>query len=346
MASHSAQLSVVPREFTVSGRVVRALLEALETVGVPRVRVLSVAQLEAEQLEIADLRVPCSVIYRLCELALDVTGNPAFGLHWAEKLNGDTFNPISHLLAHATTLRQAFDSLTQFRRLLTDELTYELVESDSLVFVRCVPSVSASLRTRRLTAEMLLTSVLRLLRSFSVHARPVRVSFDYPAPSYRGEYSRVFEGAECFDQPFSEIVFDRALMNAVSPHKDEDVHSALRSIAEQRVLQLTHRVPYSVRVRDYLVQHQPSGRAEMPTVARSLGMSVRSLRRRMDAEGQTFSSVVNEAQSIVAKNLLRNTPRTIQEIAYELGFADTSSFHRAFRRWTGTTPLVYRADLR
>jgi AraC-like DNA-binding protein len=172
------------------------------------------------------------------------------------------------------------------------------------------------------------------------------VCFEYPAPSYRAEYARVFEGAERFDQPFSGLVFDKTLMSAVSPHKDEDVHSALRNIAEQRVLQLTHRVPYSVKVRDYLVQQAPSGRAEMATVARALGMSVRSLRRRMDTEGQTFSSVANEAQSIVAKNLLRNTPRTIQEIAYELGFADTSSFHRAFRRWTGTTPLAYRADLR
>jgi len=307
---------------------------------------LRAVQIEPEQLDVADFRVPCSEVFRLCELAVDMTGDPALGLHWAEKLSGDTFNPISHMLAHSTTLRQAFDSLSRFIRLLTDEPSYELVESDDSVTLRCIPSLSASLRARRFTSEMLVFSFLRLIRSFSPRARPIRVCFEYPAPSYRAEYARVFEGAERFDQSFSGLVFDKAVLNAVSPHKDEDVHSALRSIAEQRVLQLTHRVPYSVKVRDYLVQQAPSGRAEMSTVARSLGMSVRSLRRRMDAEGQTFSSVANEAQSIVAKNLLRNTPRTIQEIAYELGFADTSSFHRAFRRWTGTTPLAYRADLR
>jgi AraC-like DNA-binding protein len=346
MASQSAQLSVVPREFTLSGRVVQALLEAVESAGVPRMRLLRAAELEPEQLESAGFRVPCSEVYRLCELAIDVTDDPALGLHWAEKLSGDTFNPISHMLAHSATLRQAFEALSQCRRLLTDQASYELLESGDSVTVRCVPPASASLIARRFTAEMLLTSLVRLIRSFSVHARPRRVSFEYAAPPYSEEYTRVFEGAERFKQPFTGIVFDSVLMNAVSPHKDDDVHRALRSIAEQRVLQLTNRMPYSVRVRDFLVQQAPSGRAEMASVARSLGLSVRSLRRRMDAEGKTFNDVANDAQAIVAKNLLRNTDRTIQDLAYQLGFADTSSFHRAFKRWTGTTPLAYRAELR
>lgn len=346
MALHSAQLSVVPREFTLSGRIVQGLLEAVETVGVPRISLLRAAQIEPEQLEIAEFRIRCSEVYRLCELALDLTGDPALGLHWAEKLSGDTFNPISHMLAHSATLRQAFESLSQYRRLLTDKASYELLETDDLVTIRCVPSPSASSPVRRFTAEMLLTSLFRLIRSFRARARPRCVSFDYPAPPYRAEYARVFEGTESFDQPFTGIVFERELMNAVSPHKDDDVHSALRSIAEQRVLRLMHRTPYAVRVRDFLVQHAPAARADMATVARALGLSVRSLRRRMDEEEKTFNSVANEAQAIVAKNLLRNTERTIQEIAYELGFADASSFHRAFKRWTGTTPLAYRAELR
>ena len=324
----------------------QALLEAVEAEGVPRLRLLRAAQLDPGQLEVPGFRMPCSEVYRLCEMAIDLTADPALGLHWAEKLSGDTFNPISHMLAHSATLRQAFESLSQFRRLLTDQASYELLESDDIVTVRCVAPAGASLRVRRFTTEMLLTSLVRLIRSFSVHAWPRRVNFEYAAPPYSAEYTRLFRGAERFKQPFSGIVFDSALMNAVSPHKDEDVHSALRSIAEQRVLQLTNRMPYAVRVRDFLVQHAPSGRAEMATVARSLGMSVRSLRRRMDAEGKTFNSVANDAQAIVAKNLLRSTERTIQEVAYELGFADTSSFHRAFKRWTGTTPLAYRAGLR
>ncbi len=346
MATQSAQLSVVPREFTLSGRVVQGLIEAVETVGVPRTYLLRAAQIEPEQLDTADYRLLSSEVYRLCELAIDLTADPALGLHWAEKVSGDTFNPISHMLAHAPTLRQAFEAFQQCARLLTDQVSYVLIENDDAMIVRCTPPASASIRARRFTAEMLLASFVRLIRSFSPNARPRAVNLEYPAPAYAPEYARVFQGVERFGQPYSELVFDRSLMDVVSPHKDEDVHRALRAIAERRVLQLTDRVPYSLRVRDFLVQQAPAARAEMATVARSLGLSVRSLRRRMDSEGKTFNAVANDAQSIVAKSLLRNTQRTIQEVAYELGFADTSSFHRAFKRWTGTTPLAYREGLR
>jgi AraC-like DNA-binding protein len=346
MATQSAQLSVVPREFTLSGRVVQGLVEAVESVGVPRSYLLRAAAIEPEQLELTDFRLLCSEVYRLCEVAVDLTADPALGLHWAEKLSGDTFNPISHMLAHSPTLRQALDAFQQCARLLTDQVSYVLIEGEDTVTVRCAPPPSASMRARRFTAEMLLGSFVRLVRSFSPAARPRHVNFDYPAPPYSAEYARMFGGAERFGQAHSELVFDKALMDVVSPHKDDDVHRALRAIAERRVLQLTDRVPYSLRVRDFLVQQAPAARAEMSTVARSLGMSVRSLRRRMDSEGKTFNSVANDAQAIVAKSLLRNTQRTIQEVAYELGFADTSSFHRAFKRWTGTTPLAYREGLR
>jgi AraC-like DNA-binding protein len=346
MATQTAQLSVVPREFTLSGRVVQGLIEAVETVGVPRTHLLRAAHIEPEQLEVADFRLLSSEVYRLCELAVDLTADPALGLHWAEKLSGDTFNPISHMLAHSPTLRQAFDAFQQCGRLLTDQVSYVMFETEDTVILRCNPPPSASLRARRFTAEMLLASFLRLLRSFSAQARPRQVNFDYQAPSYAAEYTRAFQGAERFGQAHSELIFDKSLMDVVSPHKDDDVHRALRAIAERRVLQLTDRVPYSLRVRDFLVQQAPAARAEMATVARSLGLSVRSLRRRMDAEGKTFNEIANDAQAIVAKSLLRNTQRTIQEVAYELGFADTSSFHRAFKRWTGTTPLAYREGLR
>jgi AraC-like DNA-binding protein len=341
-----SQLGVVPREFTLSRRVVQGLVEAVETVGVPRVRLLRDAPLAAEQLDASEFRVPCSEIFRLLELALDLTSDPALGLHWAEKLNGDTFNPVSHMLAHSATLRQAFESLRQFRSLLSDRPIYELVEADGTVTVRCVPVPSTSLRVRRFTAEMLLASLVRLMRSFSPHARPGCVSFDYAAPSYRSEYSRVFAGTERFEQPFSGIVFDSSQMDAISPHKDDDVHMALRSIAEQRLLGLTHRVAYSARASQALLVQLPSGRASMASVARSLGMSVRSLRRRLVEEGKDYSSVAIDAKTMMAKHVLRESHRPIQQVAYELGFAEASSFHRAFKRWTGMTPVAYRRGRR
>ncbi len=332
------------REASLSLRVVRGLVEAVEQMGVSRDELLQSAQLEPAQLDYEEACVPRSVVYRLCERAVDLTGDPAFGLHWCERLCGTAFNPVSHLAAHAATLRQGFESLHRFHRLLNDQPSFRLSEGDDKVTVHCFNLSGASLRMQRVASEMLVLGIIRLIRSFCPQARVDEVSFDYPTPEYDNEYMRVLELVPRFAQPETLIVFDRALMNTASLHKDEDVHDALRVIAERRILRLIEHTPFTLRVRDLLVEQGPT-HPDMDRVARALGLSKRSLRRRLVSEGSSYKSIVKEALAIVAKRYLREKRLTIQETAYEMGFADSSTFHRAFKRWTGNTPGSYQ-DMR
>jgi AraC-like DNA-binding protein len=283
-------------------------------------------------------------VYRICEHAIELTRDPALGLHWGERLSATTFNPISHLIAHSDTLRQGFDSLFKFHRLLSEQPSFQLSEQGEQVTLRYFSLSAESRAIQRFSSEMLVTGVFRMIRMFNPQARLERVSFEYSAPDYQAEYTRVFERAALFDQPYTGVVFDRSLMDAVSPHKDGDVHDALRAIAERRILGVTQRAPFSLRVRERLVQQGPARRTDMHAVARSLGLSARSLRRRLAAEGKSYNTVVNEALAIIAKHFLRSKQLTIQEAAYEMGFADTSTFHRAFKRWTGMTPTEAKAE--
>lgn len=325
-------------------RVVHALADAAERAGVDREQLLQAHGFPTEQRCGDETRVPRSSFYRMCEAAIAQARDPAFGLHWSERLNGNAFNPVSHLVAHTGTLGQAFDALARYHRLFSDWQSFALDEADGLVVVRCLELPGESETIQRFMAEVVLNGIHKLLTSFSPKARPRVVCFSYAAPEYAEEYTRVFEGNERFEQSYTGIVFERAHLDLVSPHKDDDVYAALRTIAEQRMLRLMQRTPYALRVREHLVTNGPTRRTSMSAVARGLGISVRSLRRRLESEGTSYNTVVNESLGILAKQLIRNNSGSVQEIAFEMGFADTSSFHRAFKRWTGMTPRAYRAE--
>jgi len=331
---------------TVSMRVVNMLIQAVEQLGVTRVAFLKAAGLSEQQLEVADARLPRSEVYRICELALDQTGDPALGLHWAERVTRSTFVPISYLMAHAASLGDGIASLAQFGRLLSDDPRYEFLEDDDTLTIRCLPSDDQSLRMVRFSAEMMLSGFLHIFRAFHANALPRRVSFAYAAPSYHQEYARIFADAALFEQPFTGIVFDRRLLATASLHEDEELQQALHTIVQRRMPQHTDQSPCALRVRELLAREGWPKRPDMETVASTLGLSVRSLRRRLADEGKSYRAVENDAFAIVAMQRLRDERGTIQEAADELGFSDTTAFHRAFKRATGTTPMKYREQQR
>jgi AraC-like DNA-binding protein len=129
-------------------------------------------------------------------------------------------------------------------------------------------------------------------------------------------------------------------MDTVSPYQDDDTHEALRTIAE-RHMSSSHKASVALRVREHLLQQRSGHRTEMSIVARALGLSVRSLRRRLADEGKSYSAVATDAFVMVAKHFLVDGQRSIQETAYEMGFSHCGAFHRAFKTWTGTTPRAF-----
>jgi AraC-like DNA-binding protein len=81
----------------------------------------------------------------------------------------------------------------------------------------------------------------------------------------------------------------------------------------------------------------------MQSISRALGVSARSLRRRLDEEGVSFREVVDSALGALAKRLVADKDRPIEDVAYAMGFSHPNAFHRAFKRWTGATPAASRA---
>jgi AraC-like DNA-binding protein len=330
----------------VSILVVRGFLEAVAERGVTRDQFLVAAGIDPGRLENVDEQLTIAEFDRLHEAALALTGDPALGIHMGERVTAQAYDIIGYLGAHASTLREGIVTLFRYGRLVSD-VTASLEERDdvaSMVFEFKAPVNSPVVRMR---AEFTVTGFVRLLRTFcGESAMPLEVLFPYAAPPYRAEYARVFGGRERFEQPITAIRFDRAMLSQEAVHKNPRLSAILVGEAERVLDRLERSTTHAERVRDLLALRGVSELRTMEAVARELGVSVRSLRRRLAEEGVSFPKLLEEAQLASAKRLLENSDRSIYDVAVEMGFSDPSAFHRAFRRWTGMTPSQYRASLR
>ena len=322
-------------------RAVHPLIQAVVASGVPRNTFLRAARLDASCDQASDERLPQTKLFQLFELALELTGDPAFGLHSTERLTSEAVNPLGALLLHAATLRDALRSLHEFRRLFGDESTFRIQEHDAKVHVRCHSHPEASPLARRYLFEVSLGGLYRLLRRFGVTTVDC-VSFEYPAPDYRADYVRVFEGRARFEQPYTGLCFDAAQLDTPSPHVDTELHASLSAYARRRVQRMTLGQSWAARVHEVLVWQRPPHDMSMKFAARRLGVSTRTLRRQLVSEGKAYAQLVSEALGAIAKSYLLDERRSIMDTAHQLGFSDNTAFHRAFKRWTGQTPGEFR----
>jgi len=323
--------------------ILRVLAEALGQYGVSVDTLVDGTGVLPELFGRADGVICESDMNRLLARAVALTGDDAFGLHWAERSSFATFDHMGHVAAAVPTFGDALGVIRHLYPLISDgnEFVLRFEGPAALLEFHLPTSVPPAAHVKE---EFVAASCVRLLRLFAgSNGMPSSAHFTYPAPAHRSEYARFFGDLERFDQPFTGIVVDRELLDAKRLYHDAELERDLRIRAEARLQQSKVPDRYTKRVKDCLFERPFVGRGAMRAVAERLGMSERSLRRHLATERASFPNLRIEALSAHAKQLLTQSQRPIKEIATSLGFADTTAFHRAFRTWTGMTPAAFRA---
>jgi len=169
------------------------------------------------------------------------------------------------------------------------------------------------------------------------------VLFAYQRPPHGAEYTRLFGGSELFSQDYTGIEIERSWLDQTHAYRSPELCTLLQARAELLLAKADQDAPAGERVKRWLTSQNLDTRPTMETIARELGMSARSLRRRLHSERAPFNDLVEEARALRAKGMLADPRHSVQETAYALGFGTPAAFSRAFRRWTGMTPSAYRA---
>jgi len=172
--------------------------------------------------------------------------------------------------------------------------------------------------------------------------KPRLLGLPVPSPGADAVRTRLFGMAPTYGYPFAEMVIGAETWNATARSADPFLHATLKRMAEQLHISEPDDSPLEQALRARLRSALAQGRADPARLASLLGISERTLQRRLSEQGLSYTDVVEDFQHEEAQRLLRQLDLPLVEVASRLGYAEQTSFTRAFRRWTGSTPGAWR----
>lgn len=274
--------------------------------------------------------------------ALEHTGDPCFAMVAGKSLALMRYGHMVPLVLSAPSLRTVLIDLERYAGLVQDSCELLLDEQAASAAIRVEPLVVQGL-SGRFRTEFVLTSALQMLRFAGAENRDVlRVSLPYPAPAeHLGRYQLNFGANLRFDEAACGIQFNPDLLDRPLVSRDAVAYTAARARADQALQAQQSRSTVAERVQQWLL-HAPVGAAGLGDAAQHLCVSERTLRRQLAALGTSFVELVQNTQRLQAERLLAERRLSIKQVADQLGFSSVSTFHRAFRRWTGHTPAGWQ----
>lgn len=303
--------------------------ELLESAGIP-----------AETLGDPHARLPLSTIEKLVTRARLLTGEPGLGVYLGLAMQISWHGYLGFAAMTAGTMGDAIELATRFVPTRTTALALRLHTEGkraSLVIEELAP-LGASQDVLVLALIIGLSEIGRTLTGRELAGS---VDFAFPEPPWFARFTQVFRGPVRFGQPAHQWVFDADQLSL--PLKMADA-AALRLATEQCERELaalgTH-TRISARTRA-LLGRTHSGFPSIDEVAQALHVSPRTLKRKLAAEGTSYSELLEALRRERALLLLRADELSLDQVAERLGYADAPTFNRAFTRWTGTSPASFR----
>jgi AraC-like DNA-binding protein len=318
-------------------RPLRALFEVAKEHGVDVDGALRSVGVDPALTEIPDLRVDG---LKLRDVLLAVSrGAPdaPIGLLAAQRLREGDFGLFDFLLASAESLREAANLAQSFYQILDGSAELKLFEEGRQASLAVVPFGKPVITG--VIAEYTMAAVKELVLRFTDHSlRPNEVRFAHNREQHRRLFEDYFQAPVVFGAERDEIVFPRVYLDLRLPRADAALRATLTAHATHVLAESQPTETFVERVRRLVLTDLREGKASLDDLAVAVRMSRRTLQRRLQDAGTSHLGLVDEMRHQLALEYLEHTDWSVGRVAEKLGFSDTSTFSRAFRRWTSMSP--------
>lgn len=330
----------------VAASFVRAVGADLRRFGVDSVALGARVSLDEASLANPSARVPIRTVRKLVEDTIAASGRRDIALRLGALAPLHALHVLGPMIRSARTLRRGLELFRLYGPLVVEGASLELLERGDLAFVRFAhPMLEGS--ESRYAAEYASAFMCRVGEAFlGPHVGLERARFRHADPGYAATYAEVFDGEVEFGAAHDELVLRKELLDRPQLEKDDALCALLERRAAELLAALDEEAPLPVRLRELLANEPRPLELDVGDAASRLGVSSRTLQRRLREAGSSFSGMIDDELRRRACDELAVSRLAIKEIADRAGFVDPNNFHRAFKRWTGETPGEFRRRVR
>lgn len=318
------------------------LWRALEARQIDPAPIFRSAGIDPAALSMPGKRVPVRTALRLQRAAEEAVRDPALGLDVARQMQGTALHALGYAWLASATLGEAFRRFARYTRVVTELWSPRIEESADGVRITYVFPAEAT-RPPDWLHDWLAAGAVRLSRLIYGDAfAPIEVALVRERPDDVAPFEDWFRSPIAWRAPQVSLLCRSEDFSRALPTGNPEVAAATERVALDYLARLD-RNDTVTQVRQRIRERLPSGVPSQAEVARALALSPRTLARRLEEAQTSFTALLDETRRSLAEQYLQRTDFSVAEVAYLVGFAESSSFNRAFRRWTGRAPGDARA---
>jgi AraC-like DNA-binding protein len=271
-------------------------------------------------------------------VALEATGDPAFGVKLAKYFPHTTFHALGYGLSASSTLKEAFERVQRYSHVVSDAMAYRFYRCGSEYHFLMEPLTDVRVES----VDALVGMYLRMCRSLIGRGfSPLAIELRRPRPAVLDDFERLWRAPLRFNAEVNRLRFDQESMERLLDSANPEL-ARLSDAISARYLARIERHNIEARVRTVLTRRLQQNEPTQEEVADILNVSARTLQRKLGDCGTSFKEILDETRYALALAYLSEPQRSVAEITHRLGFSCSSAFTRAFRRWTGCSPTDWR----
>lgn len=294
-------------------------------------------------------RVPVEVLFDIWQQAEQGSQDPMIALHVGERIHPMDYGLLGQLMMNCSNIEEALQRILSVEFVLNNAFASQVILEDDKAINRIFCHQYGPEQMRHVAEQdisaLINIGVFIMNRDYTQENRPLEVHFRHAPQGPVSEYERALRCPVKFNQEYNQVIFPQSILQTRTYNPSPRIAGLLQAELKSLLDRIEAHDSLAMRMWRYFQTQPADNQPDIERTANHFNLTARTLQRHLKHEGTSFQDEIKHYKAMLAKSLLDVNNSPISQVAFQLGFNDSSAFHKAFKRWTGITPGEYQRSI-